>query len=186
MTYEPDPGLVQWVDDLAEAVHRLSTDPARWARFVAAPPHRVDIDEDFRSAGNMARIAWRAAWRVVRQSYLDSGGDPRALLPDDIKFPVMLVAGPPGTIPDINASSMARALYAIAHEAAMQAAVEIASRWGGEIPAGLPQLEKRRRQRAVERALASQRPGETVSEVLARAGVSRAQGYRIMGRKSGQ
>jgi hypothetical protein len=182
MNGKREPDLSDWVDDLGEVVGRLSADPARWSSGFALSAPAVDLDADMAEANDLGKVALYSAWHIVKRRYLEAGGDPAALLPDHAALAVVVVGGP-GQIADINASAMTRRLYAIARGVALDAAAEMGTRWGDSLPSGFRGLMEQRRERAVAQAIASQRPGETISEVLARAGVSRAQGYRIMSRK---
>jgi hypothetical protein len=166
MSPKREPDLSDWIDDLAVALDRLVNDPSRWRAALdqGAP---VDFAAALQSAGDDERAALVAARKVVIRTFLREGGDPCALSdPDD--------------------SPVWHTLHAVAAAAAGDATRELRDRWGTVIPSGLPRVQAARRQRAVEQAIASRRPGETISQVLSRAGVSRGHGYRVMSRKHGQ
>lgn len=169
---EAGPGLPEWVDECGELLRRYFDDPQRWqaAWDRAMADETCDFEATLRhTAPNGLRravllISWKLAWSRARPAGTEKGRD--------------LVVWP---------GWMEHAIGWWALGAADDVEPIMASRWGNQqLPAGVPQLKAQRTQRDVEKALATRRPGETLSDVLARAGVSRAHGYRIFDKKAGR
>ena len=163
------PGLPEWVDQCGQLLRCYFDKPQHWqaARDRAMRDEACDFNARLkRTAANGLRralllIAWNMACHRLRPDGTEKGRD--------------LVLWP---------SWMEHAIGWWALGAADYAEPIMADHWGNQqLSAGLPQLKAGRTKRAVQKALAARRPGETMSDVLARAGVSRAHGYRILDKK---
>lgn len=166
MNRPPDPGLHEWVDDLARELGRLLEEPARWSAFdhLARPPP-IDIEVALRGAdSDPMRVAIIAARQMAMRIYMRVTGGPDLL----------------GTPQDHNA-------WRLVHHVAIGAARDAVAvlhgprgSWGAGLPAGLPALLSGRSARSLARAIATRGPSETKREVFARAGVSKTYAYRIL------
>lgn len=167
MTRGGGPGLSEWIDEVGALLRAYFDEPSHWrqAQDRAAAGDECDyVAELGQRQSDAERVVLECADRMSRR-YLG--------WPD--RGTVVILA------PDAKAQLRAVDLWVLA--AAAEAQRVISDRWGECIPAGWPEVQAQRTQRAVERSLASRRPGETMTEILRRAGVSRAQGYRVLDKK---
>lgn len=164
MSREGERDLSAFIDTLAGALAPVVEDASLWNRFALAdelPP--VDFGALLQAAdSDLHRVLLVSARKLAVRAYLRSS-----------------IAAPDHLIDD--ASPGARLVHLVAAEAARRAlAVPEVAAYFGAVPGTLREAGNVARQGKVARALSSKRAGESTQEVLARAGVSRRTGYRIM------
>ena len=164
MTDGAGSGLPGWVDECADLLREYFDDAKYWqAAQDRAQREACDWQAQWQYRSEAGRAILACAWRTVVAQISPSG----------VKVERFAIVGS-------DARLYMAALEWWAVDAAEHIQPTMFQRWGDHLPNDARALRARRSQRAVEQALAAQRPGETMSEILARAGVSRQHGYRIL------
>lgn len=161
-----DQSFPEWADDLNELLDAYFADPKNWH----AARSRAGREQDY----NPRALPLAKGCAAERMALYAAGHRAKKLFHPD--FDNTRFFGP-------GAVGLLDTLGWWACGAAEHAAPSMVRKWGRSIPTGLRRSRAERRQLAVAQALATQRSGESIEDILRRAGVSRAQGYRILNSK---
>ena len=160
--------LDDWLGYVAHEVGECLSDGALWVRLAAqADPSPLDYVALVREASPPARQALlMACWSVAVDFYVDC-----------------IVQLEPGQVLEWDpAAPQAELVKRAAAHAADAVWPRLLARFGRQVPAGMPQLIARRRERAAAAALRA--APSSIKDAAAAAGVSRRTMYRIMERKA--
>ena len=164
MTRGRGPGLSEWVDECGSLLAAFFDTPTHWQAAKGRAEHELcDMAAQIAQRNEAGRLILLAASKMALRR-CSRGASDLIILAQDADRQVAAIEW-----------------WGVA--AAEAAQPVMFNHWGDRLPAGLPQLWAGKKQRLVEQAMSTRRPGETWEDLLARAGVSRAHGYRILDRK---